>query len=154
MWQVASEILFILNSEKMEKLKLQFVKKKFKYTQLWRDDNWAIYLKENDVPKNAGNYFFHYELVNIRIRKEDIIRKVFGKELTTLAGEYYPNDNEWGLYGFTCFTEKEAMELKVRKQAFLSDRKQKAIPDYALECKSALTKNGNVKNRELYQLDC
>ena len=53
MWQVASEILFILNSEKMEKLKLQFIKKKFKYTQMWRDDNWAIYLKENDVPTDV-----------------------------------------------------------------------------------------------------
>ena len=151
MWQVASEILFILNSEKMEKLKLQFIKKKFKYTQMWRDDNWAIYLKENDVPKVAENYFFRYELVKIRIQREDIIRKVFGKELTTLAGEYYPNDNEWGLYGWTCFTEKEAMELKVRKQAFLSGRKQKGIVRYALEYKSALTKNGNVKNGELYQ---
>ena len=135
----------------MEKLKLQFVKKKFKYTQLWRDDNWAIYLKENDVPTDAENYFFHYELVNIRIRKEDIIRKVFGKELTTLAGEYYPNDNEWGLYGWTCFTEKEAIELKVRKQAFLSGRKQKAIPDYAIDNKMAPTVEGSCKNGELYQ---
>jgi len=135
----------------MEKLKLQFVKKKFRYTQMWRDDNWAIYLKENDVPTDAENYYFRYELVKIRIQREDITRSVFGNEVIYPAGEYYPNDNEWGECGWTCFTEKEAMELKVRKQAFLSGRKQKGIPDYTLECKSALTKNGNVKNGELYQ---
>ncbi len=89
--------------------------------------------------------------MKIRIQREDIVRKVFGKELTTPAGEYYPNDIEWGLHGWTCFTEKEAMELKVRKQAFLSGRKQKGIPDYVPEYKSALTKNGNVKNGGLYQ---
>ena len=89
--------------------------------------------------------------MKIRIQREDIVRKVFGKELTTLAGEYYPNDNEWGECGWTCFSEKEAMELKVRKQAFLSGRKKKVIPDYAIDNKMAPTVEGSCKNRELYQ---
>ena len=111
----------------MKKLEKSFTKKGFRYSQMWRNDKFAIYLQENNISSDANDYYFCYEFIKIRIQKEDTIRKIFGKTVLYPAGEYYPNDIEWGLHGWTCFTEKEAMELKVRKQAFLSGRKKKPI---------------------------
>jgi len=94
-----------LRSEvRMKKLEKSFTKKRFRYSQIWRNSKFAIYLRENDVPSDADDYYFHYELIRIKKRRKAVV--MFGTELP--ASEVYPADKDWGGIGWTFFSLKEA----------------------------------------------
>ena len=99
----------LLNKElrrevRMKKLEKSFTKKGFRYSQMWRNDKFAIYLRENDVPSDADDYYFYYELIRIKKRKNSVV--VFGVEFP--PSELYPADKDWGGIGWTFFCLKEA----------------------------------------------
>lgn len=75
-----------------------FNKNGFHYTQVWRDENYAIY-------KQGG---CAWELVRIRRHKKDI--NWGGGKVTPAGSEYLPNDNEWGSHGWTLHTKERAFE--------------------------------------------
>ena len=77
---------------RMKKLEKSFTKKRFRYSQMWRNNKFAIYLRENDVPSDADDYYFHYELIRIKKRRKAVV--MFGTELP--ASELYPADKDWG----------------------------------------------------------
>ena len=103
----------LLNKElqrevRMKKLEKSFTKKGFRYSQMWRNDKFAIYLRENDVPSDAADYYYYYELIRIKKRRKAVV--MFDRELP--ASEVYPADKDWGGIGWTFFSLKEA-EIKL-----------------------------------------
>ena len=105
----------LLNKElprevRMKKLEKSFTKKGFRYSQMWRNDKFAIYLQENDVPSDAADYYFYYELIKIKKRIKTVV--LFGVEIP--PSEVYPADKDWGGLGWTFSRLKEA-ETKLNK---------------------------------------
>jgi len=88
----------------MKKLEKSFTKKGFRYSQMWRNDKFAIYLQENNVPTDADDYYFYYELIRIKKRRKPVV--MFGVELP--PSEIYPVDKDWGSIGWTFSSLKEA----------------------------------------------
>jgi hypothetical protein len=84
----------------MRLLEQNFLSKGFRYTQRKRNDDSAIYIKENNVPVNSPSYYFCYEVIKIRKREAESFKR-FGKSIELPLREIYPTDNEWGLYGWT-----------------------------------------------------
>ncbi len=94
-----------------------FKTKGFRYTKIDRNNNFAIYLQENDVPIDSKEYFFYYEVIKIKKRKAH--SSVFGgKEVYYPAKEVYPNSKDWGLTGWTFknFSEAKAHFLTLTKK--------------------------------------
>jgi len=91
------------------KLPENFRFKGFRYTQIDRNNNFALYLQENDFPIDHKEYFFYYEVIKIKKRKAH--SSVFwGKEVYYPAKEVYPNSKDWGLSGWTFKDFSEANE--------------------------------------------
>ena len=61
----------------------------------------CLYSKENGAEPC-------YEVVKVRRRKKD--RLAFGRCIAKEGDEYLPSKEEWGTYGFTYVTLKEAKE--------------------------------------------
>ncbi len=95
------------------KLSENFRFKGFRYTQIDRNNNFAIYLQENDVPIGNKEYFFYYEVIKIKKQKahSSVIQ---GKEIYHSAKEIYPNSKAWGLSGWTFKNFSEAEEHFIR----------------------------------------
>jgi len=95
------------------KLAEDFKTKGFRFTQIDRDNNFAIYLQENDVPTDNKEYFFYYEVIKIKKQKahSSVIQ---GKEVYHSAKEIYTNSNNWGLSGWTFKNFSEAEEYFIR----------------------------------------
>ena len=99
----------LLNKElprevRMKKLEKSFTKKGFRYSQMWRNDKFAIYLQENNVSSDADNFYFFYELIKIKKRIKTVV--LFGVEIP--PSEVYPADKDWGAVGWTFFGLNEA----------------------------------------------
>jgi hypothetical protein len=77
----------------MKKLETEFTKKGFKYTQITRKGNAAIYKQESvsvDEPKA------NYEVVQIKSHNG---YEIGGSKIA--AAEVYPGSTQWGLLGWT-----------------------------------------------------
>ena len=71
-----------------------------RFTEWQRNNDFAIYLKENNVPANSYLYYYCYEVIKIRKREAESFKR-FGKSIELPLREIYPTDNNWGLYGWT-----------------------------------------------------
>jgi hypothetical protein len=89
------------NREQLEnKLQENFSYRGFRFTQVEREKNIAIYLMENDVPIESKDYYFCYEVIKIKKQKAHSTF-IEGKEVYYPEKEVYPNDKSWGLSGWT-----------------------------------------------------
>jgi hypothetical protein len=82
----------------MKKLNKEFESAGFKYKQIHREDNYAIYER-----KYIDSINKHYEAIKIQSHNG---MEIAGKKLP--PSEFYPSSNSWGRYGFTCITKQEA----------------------------------------------
>jgi len=121
----------------MRILEETFISKGFRFTQRERNDDFAIYIKENNVPIDSPLYYYCYELIKIRNREAETFKR-FGKLIQLPLREIYPTDNTWGLYGWTFEDLKSA-------EAYFIKLSEKVIS----------TASRKVKNSKLdeYQLD-
>jgi len=81
-------------------LEESFTSKGFKFQQIKRDGDVAIYKKQLDNPE-ADNH--HYEVI--------AIKKHNGYEIAGVKvppSEMYPSDSQWGDWGFTCNNLEDA----------------------------------------------
>lgn len=77
----------------MKKLEKEFIKKGFKFTQIERKGNIAIYKQESlKVEKPKANY----EVVQIKSHNG---YEIGGSKIA--AAEVYPGSSQWGLLGWT-----------------------------------------------------
>jgi hypothetical protein len=86
----------------MKKLEKQFVKKGFKFTQVTRKGDVAIYKQENAKLKNPKA---NYEVVIIKSHNG---YEIGGSKI--VAAEVYPGSTQWGLLGWTYSDLPEAEE--------------------------------------------
>lgn len=77
----------------MKKLEKVFTKKGFKYTQVERKGNVAIYKQENSKVKNPKS---NYEVVQIKSHNG---YEIGGSKIA--AAEVYPGTSQWGMLGWT-----------------------------------------------------
>jgi len=121
----------------MRLLEQYFISKGFRFTQRERNDDFAIYVKENKVPVESPLYYFCYEVIKIRKREAESFKR-FGTLIELPLREIYPTDNVWGLYGWTF------EDLKTAEVHFIK-----------LSEKVFSTANRKVKNNKLieYQFD-
>ena len=77
----------------MKKLETTFTKKGFKYTQVTRKGNFAIYKQENVKVKKPVP---HYEVVEIKSHNG---YEIGGSKI--VPAEVYPGSTQWGLLGWT-----------------------------------------------------
>jgi hypothetical protein len=84
----------------MKPLEINFTYKGFQYNQEWRDESFAIYSQW------LGSELIGYE--SFKIKKNKAYER-FGKFYE--ASEGFPTSNEWGWFGFTSKTFKEAQEI-------------------------------------------
>lgn len=77
----------------MKKLEKTFVKKGFKYTQVDRKSNFAIFQQENVNIKNSSK---RYEVVEIKSHNG---YEIGGSKIA--AAEVYPGSTQWGILGWT-----------------------------------------------------
>lgn len=77
----------------MKKLEKVFTKKGFKYTQVQRKGDIAIYKQENAKIKNPKP---NYEVVQIKSHNGYVIG---GSKIA--AAEVYPGTSQWGMLGWT-----------------------------------------------------
>lgn len=77
----------------MKKLEKEFVKKGFKYTQVTRKGNIAMYKQESTSIKNPKPA---YEVVQIKSHNG---YEIGGSKIA--AAEVYPGSTQWGLLGWT-----------------------------------------------------
>lgn len=100
-----------------DRLPKNFSLRGFRYTQVKRENDHAIYLQENDVPIDSKDYYFYYEVIQIKKQKahQTIIK---GQSILYPEKEVYPNNKSWGLSGWTfkSFTHAEAHFLKLIKK--------------------------------------
>lgn len=85
----------------------------FRYEQVWREGQWAIYRQTQ-----PGSDWERFEVVHIRRRGA----RKFGN-VTIEAGETYPTSEQWGTYAWTAITFHRAREI-VREQG-TSDAQEK-----------------------------
>ena len=101
----------------MKKLEKIFDSKGFRYSQIQRNSNVALYRQEAlkrkssisffDKVAEGDEYFVHYEV--ILIKKQIESKAMFkGVQVTFEAKESYPKDKEWGDHGWTFFSLREA----------------------------------------------
>lgn len=99
----------------------------FRFTQIERTKDFALYLQENDVPTDSKEYFFYYEVIKIKKQNEHSTL-IEGKPVFYPAKEIYPNDKSWGHSGWTFkhFNEAKAYYIKlVEKVSHSSQGKAK-----------------------------
>ncbi len=84
----------------MRILEEKIISKGFRFTQIKRTNDFAIYLKENNVNVDSPSYYFCYEVIKIRKREAEAFKR-FSKLIELPLREIYPTDNNWGLYGWT-----------------------------------------------------
>lgn len=94
--------------------------------------SWRIYerwgLKSNFRSENHKNH--HFEVVFIQVCEKE---RVFPNGLKQPPHEFYPSPEDWGLYGFTYSTLKEAEEkynkvaLTVREMIVEFNKSQKTL---------------------------
>lgn len=77
----------------MKKLEKVFTKKGFKYSQINRKGDIAIYKQENPKIKNPKA---NYEVVQIKSHNG---YEIGGQKIS--AAEVYPGSSQWGLLGWT-----------------------------------------------------
>jgi hypothetical protein len=93
----------------MQPIDTAFDEGRFRYTQLERRGDIAIYEQQHkENPK-----IVRYEVIRIRIAPEH----TWPNGNTTPEREAYPGASAWGRLGFTCFTVEEARALAARLQA-------------------------------------
>jgi len=83
-------------------LPTQFEDSRFRYTQVERDGDLAIFTQEH---KASG--LVRYEVVLIRVQKAH----TWPTGVTTPEKEAYPGSNSWGRLGHTCHSLPEAQAL-------------------------------------------
>lgn len=90
----------------MKELDKEFEDNRFKYEQIKRAENVALYKRYKiGQPKS-----FHYEVVNVMLWGE---REIFGR--IHPAGEYYPSPSSWGVHGFTYYGNEFGEEQALKK---------------------------------------
>jgi hypothetical protein len=83
----------------MKKLEKEFESAGFKYKQIHREKNYAIY--ERKYIDSLSDP--HYEAIKILSHNG---MEIAGKKLP--PSEYYPSSNSWGTNGYTCINKKAA----------------------------------------------
>lgn len=83
----------------MKKLEKEFESAGFKYKQIHREKNYAIY--ERKYIDSLSDP--HYESIKIQSHNG---MEIAGKKLP--PSEYYPSSNSWGTNGYTCINKKAA----------------------------------------------
>ena len=84
----------------MKILEESFTSRGFKFQQVKRDGDVAIYKKQLDSPESDNH---HYEVI--------AIKKHNGYEIAGVKmppAEMYPSDSQWGDWGYTCNTIEDA----------------------------------------------
>jgi len=84
----------------MRLLEKEFILKGFRFTQMEGNENFTIYLKENNVPVDSLSYYYCYEVIKIIKRNAESFNR-FSTQIEMPSRELYPNDNNWGLQGWT-----------------------------------------------------
>ena len=93
----------------MQPIDTAFEEGRFRYTQIQREGDIAIYEQQHkENPK-----VIRYEVIRIRIAPEH----TWPNGNTTPEREAYPGASVWGRLGFTCFTVEEARTLAAGLQA-------------------------------------
>jgi len=90
----------------MKKLEKQFVKKGFKFTQVTRKGDVAIYKQESVAVKDPKA---NYEVVIIKSHNG---YEIGGSKIA--AAEVYPGSTQWGLLGWT-YSDLPAAEVRFKK---------------------------------------
>ena len=97
-------------AEKIRPVETDFTEKGFRYTQIAREGEWAVYHKT----KESGSYFSNeYEVVRIkqaRLHPKDPNPEGWDKR------EAYPASRRWGRHGFTILGREEAL-ARMRSKA-------------------------------------
>ena len=87
----------------MQPLVTQFAKGNYRYRQVWRQGDIAIFEQQH----KENPQVIRYEVVKIRV-----VPPTTTPGGTTLPErEAYPSSSSWGLYGFTTYTLAEAQAL-------------------------------------------
>jgi len=90
----------------MKKLEKEFVKKGFKFTQVTRKGDVAIYKQESVAVKDPKA---NYEVVIIKSHNG---YEIGGSKIA--AAEVYPGSTQWGLLGWT-YSDLPAAEKRFKK---------------------------------------
>lgn len=98
----------------MEKLKKQYNKNGYLFSQVWRNENTAIY---KQILPETGQAI-GYEVFEIIKRGE---RKIGNNVIA--AGEFVPGNEQWGLKGYTVHTIFEAKQKVAILQGNIRKRK-------------------------------
>jgi hypothetical protein len=100
-------------------LEESFTSKGFKFQQVKRHGDVAIYKKQFDDPESGNN---HYEVIAIKRHNGYEIAGV-----KVLPSEMYPSDSQWGDWAFTCNTIEDANKRFDYLQKKVSDYNSTAI---------------------------
>jgi hypothetical protein len=92
----------------MQSIDTAFEEGRFRYTQLERQGDIAIYEQHKENAK-----VIRYEVIRIRVAPEH----TWPSGQTTPEREAYAGSSSWGRLGFTCFTVDEARTLAAGLQA-------------------------------------
>lgn len=85
----------------MKRIPTEFSRNGFHFLQRFREGEIAVF-ERTRLPHGTQK---HYETVRLRPFPA---REAFGK--TFEAGESYPSNEQWGIYGFTYKSEKAALD--------------------------------------------
>jgi hypothetical protein len=84
----------------MKKLSKDFESAGFKYKQIYREKDYAIYERHHVSSENK-----HFEAIKIQSHNG---YEIAGNKIP--PGECYPTSNSWGTQGFTCLNKKAAYD--------------------------------------------
>jgi len=118
----------------MKKIEKSFVSKGFEFKQVLRDGDMAIY--EKHAP---GSKCSSYELIHITSHNGYVIA---GNKIP--PSEVYPGDSQWGTYGWTYTTLKDAKAKLDEKLEFIKKNKENK--------KTKKTKKRSAKYEETYKV--
>jgi hypothetical protein len=93
----------------MQPIDTAFDEGRFRYTQLERHGDIAIYRQEHKENSKA----VRFEVIRIRVQPEH----TWPSGQVTPEREAYPGASSWGRLGFTCFSLEEAQTLAAGLQA-------------------------------------
>src|SRR5262245_34982167 len=96
----------------MEPIAEAFEDHTFRYTQLARHGMLAIYEQRH----KEGNAV-RYEVIRIRERPAH----TWPNGIVTPPHEAYPGATRWGMYGFTCFSLRDAEQVLAQMQKDMPD---------------------------------
>jgi len=98
----------------MKELEKQFTSLSYKFKQIHREKDYAIYER-----KKQDDTFLHHEAIKIQKHNGLVIQ---GNKIP--PSEFYPSSNQWGMYGFTCQTRQAAY---ARLDRMMEDEKANKI---------------------------